>query len=332
MKAVVWTKYGPPDGLQMGEVERPQPKANEVLVKIHATTVTAGDCEMRTLTFPFGLGFFIRLYTGLRKPKRVTILGQELAGEIEEVGNDVTLFKKGDLVFGATEDFQFGTYAEYISLPEDGPLAMKPNNLTFEEAAAVPVGGLNALHFIKQGNLQSGQTLLINGAGGSIGTIAIQLAKSLGVEVTAVDSTNKLDMLRSIGADFVIDYTQVDFTKSGKKYDAIFDIVGKASYSGCMRSLMEDGVYLLGNLNLSKSLRMLWTRISSSKRIVGGSADYDTADLIFLKESIESGKLKVIIDRTFPLEQVAAAHIYVESGEKIGNVVISVNHDIGDAN
>jgi NADPH:quinone reductase-like Zn-dependent oxidoreductase len=243
MKAIIWTKYGSPDGLQLQEVETPTPKANEVLIKIHTTTVTAGDCEMRTLTFPFFLGFFIRFYTGLLKPKRVKILGQELSGEVVEVGKEVTIFEKGDQVFGPTNNFSFGAYAQYICLPEDGVLAIKPDNITFEEAAAVPVGGLNALSFIRKGNLQSGQKILINGAGGSIGTIAIQLAKSLGAEVTAVDSTKKLDLLHSIGADFVVDYTQEDFTKRGDIYDVIFDVVGKASYSDCMKSLKEDGLH-----------------------------------------------------------------------------------------
>ena len=330
MKAIIWTKYGPPEGLELRDVERPVPKGNEVLVKVHATTVTAGDCEMRTLKFPFHLGFFIRFYTGLRSPKRVRILGQELAGEVVEVGKDVTTFSVGDLVFGPSDEFNFGAYAQYACLPEDGILAIKPFNLTFEEAAAVPVGGLNALYFMRKANLQSGQKLLINGAGGSIGTIAIQLAKLQGVEVTAVDSTPKLDMLHSIGADHVVDYTQEDFTKSGQKYDVIFDIVGKAPYSGSIKSLTDNGTYLLGNLNMSRGIRMLWTRMRSRKKALGGSADYDTKDLVFLKELIESGNLKVVIDRIFPLEQMVDAHRFVESGNKIGNVVVTIKHDIHD--
>ncbi|MHA2270389.1 MAG: NAD(P)-dependent alcohol dehydrogenase [Candidatus Hodarchaeales archaeon] len=325
MKAIVWTKYGPPDALQLKEVEKPTPKDNEVLVKVHATTVTAGDCELRRLKFPLLLRLPLRIYTGLRKPKRLTILGQELAGEIEAVGKDVTLFKKGDQVFAAT-DFGFGAYAEHNCLPEagDGVVALKPANMTYEEAAAVPVGGLNAVHFLKKANIQSGHKVLINGAGGSIGTIAVQLAKSFEAEVTAVDSTGKLDMLRSIGADHVIDYTQEDFTKSGETYDVIFDVVGKASYSGSIRSLTKKGIYLLGNPTLSRSVRGRWTSMRSGKKVIGGTASYKTEDLLFLKELIEAGKIKSVIDRRYPLEQMAEAHRYVETGEKAGNVVITV--------
>jgi 2-desacetyl-2-hydroxyethyl bacteriochlorophyllide A dehydrogenase len=327
MRAVVWTKYGSPESLELREVEKPTPKNNEVLVKVRATTVTAGDCEMRTLSLPFFLGFFIRFYTGLRKPTRVKILGQELAGEVVDAGKDVTKFKRGDLVFGPTHNFSFGAYAEYICLPENGTLAMKPSNVTFEEAAAVPVGGLSALSFIRKGDLQDGKRILINGAGGSIGTIAIQLAKSLGAQVTAVDSSRKLDMLRSIGADFVIDFTQEDFTKSGEKYDVIFDVVGKAPFSGCMRSLKEEGIYLLGNLNLSKWVRMKWTSIRSRKKLTAKTTDYRTEDLVYLKELIEAGTLRIIVDRTFPLEQMVEAHRYVEAGGKKGNVVIIVSDE-----
>jgi NADPH:quinone reductase-like Zn-dependent oxidoreductase len=329
MKAIVWTKYGPPEGLELREVEKPTPKTDEVLVKVHATTVTAGDCEARRLEFPLGLGFAIRLYAGLIRPVRVTILGQELAGEIEAVGKDVRLFKEGDQVFAST-GFGFGAYAEYKCLPERpdmGVLALKPVNMTYEEAAAVPVGGLEALHFLRQGDLQSGRKVLINGAGGSIGTIGVQLAKYYGAEVTAVDSSAKLDMLRSIGADHVIDYTQEDFTKRGETYDVIFDVVGKAPFSGSMRSLSKNGVYLLGNPRLSLIVRGRWTSMTSSKRVISGAASHKTADLLFLKELIESGKLRTVIDRRYPLEQMAEAHRYVEGGGKKGNVVITVTPD-----
>jgi NADPH:quinone reductase-like Zn-dependent oxidoreductase len=328
MKAIVWTEYGPPEVLQLREVEKPIPEDNQVLIKIHASTVSAGDCEARTLKFPLGLGIAMRLYVGVRRPQRVTILGQELAGEIEAVGKDVKLFKEGDQVFAAT-GFDFGGYAEYTCMPEDpesGVLATKPANMTYEEAAAVPVGGLEALHFLGGGNTQSGTKVLINGAGGSIGTIATQLAKYYGAEVTAVDSTGKLDMLRSIGADHVIDYTQKDFTKSGETYDVILDVVGKSPYSASIHSLSKNGAYLLANPGLSHMVRGRWTSMTSSKRVVMGAASHKTADLLVLKKLIESGKLKTIIDRCYPLEQTAEAHRYVESGGKKGNVVITVEH------
>jgi 2-desacetyl-2-hydroxyethyl bacteriochlorophyllide A dehydrogenase len=262
---------------------------------------------------------------GLRKPRK-KILGQELAGEIESVGKDVKLFRKGDQVFAATE-MRFGAYAEYICLPSTYAMAIKPANMTYEEAAAVPTGGLNALHFLRKGNIQSGQKVLINGAGGSIGTFAVQLAKSFGAEVTGVDSTRKLDMLRSIGADQVIDYTEEDFTKSGETYDVIFDIVGKSSFSRSIRSLKKKGFYLLANLRLSQIVRGLWTSMTSSKKVITELASYRTEDLIFLKELIEAGKIKAVIDRRYPLEQMAEAHRYVDKGHKKGNVVITVGHN-----
>ncbi|MCJ7536523.1 MAG: NAD(P)-dependent alcohol dehydrogenase, partial [Anaerolineales bacterium] len=297
-----------------------------VLIRIYATTVSAGDCEARSLKFPLFLSLPMRIYTGVRKPERITILGQELAGEIESVGKDVKLFKKGDQVFGTT-GFGFGAYAEYKCLPEEGALAIKPANMTYEEAAAVPLGGLEALHFLRQGNIQSGQKVLINGAGGSIGTFAIQLAKYFGAEVTGVDSTGKLDMLRSIGADEIIDYTQEDFTKSGQTYDVIFDVVGKTLFSGSIRSLKQNGRYLLANPGLSQMVRGKWTSMTSSKKVIFGAADQKTEDLITLKELIEAGKIKSVIDRRYPLEQIAEAHRYVETGHKKGNVVITVEHN-----
>jgi len=322
MKAIVWTKYGPPDVLQLKEVEKPTPKDNEVLIRIYATTVLAGDCELRSLKFSLLMRALMRLGFGLRKPKRVTILGGDLAGEIESVGKDVKLFKKGDQVFGMTGP-KLGAHAEYICLPEEGLLVIKPANMTYEEAAAVPVGGLNALHFLRKGNIQSGQKVLINGAGGSIGTFAVQLAKSFGAEVTGVDSTRKMDMLRSIGADQVIDYTQEDFTKSGETYDVIFDVVGKSSFSGCISSLNKNGFYVLANPKLSLYIRRLWTSMKSSKKVITGIASYKTEDLIFFKDLIEAGKIKSVIDRRYPLEQIPEAHRYVETGQKIGNVVIT---------
>lgn len=332
MKAIVWTAYGPPDVLELREVEKPVPKEDEVLIRIHASTVTAGDCEARSLKFPLGLGIAVRFVVGLRRPTRVTILGQELAGEIEAVGNDVWLFKPGDQVFAVT-GFGFGGYAEYTCMPEKpdmGVLATKPANMTFEQAAAVPVGGLEALHFLRQANIQPGQKVLINGAGGSIGTMAIQLAKYYGAEVTAVDSTAKLDMLRSIGADHVVDYTQEDFTRSGETYDVILDVVGKSPYSRSTHSLDENGFYLLANPALSHRIRGLWTSLTSSKSVITAAASHKTADLDFLKELIEAGKLKTIIDRRYPLEQTAEAHRYVETGQKKGNVIITVANNDGN--
>ncbi|HET7090365.1 MAG TPA: NAD(P)-dependent alcohol dehydrogenase [Anaerolineae bacterium] len=329
MKAIVWTEYGPPDVLQLKEVEKPTPKDNDVLIKIHATTVTAGDCEIRSLRIPILFRLPMRLYVGLRKPKRMAILGQELAGEVEAVGKDVKLFRQGDQVF-ATTGLSLGAYAEYICLsekPEEGVLAIKPANMTYEEAAAVPVGGLEALHFLRKGNVQSGQKLLINGAGGSIGTFAVQLAKYFGAEVTGVDSTGKLGMLRSIGADQVIDYTQEDFTKSGETYDVIFDVVGKSSFSRSMRSLKQNGRYLLANPGLAQMVRGLWTSKRSSKKVIIGTANHRVEDLTFLKELIEAGKMKSVIDRRYSLEQIPEAHSYVEKGYKTGNVVITVEHN-----
>ena len=327
MKAVVWTKYGPPNVLQLREVAKPTPKDNEVLIRIHATTVTAGDCELRSLKFPIYLSLVMRLWRGLIKPKGTTILGTELAGEIEAVGKDVRLFKEGDRVFGAA-GMNFGANAEYICLRErpgdmEGGVAIKPANMTFEEAAAVPFGGRDALHFLRRGNIQSGQKILINGAGGSIGTFAIQLAKYFGAEVTGVDSTEKLDMLRSIGADHVIDYTQEDFTKNGEIYDVIFDVVGKISFSRSDRSLKQDGYYLLANPQL-QMVTGLWAKMTSGKNVILEAASGTIGDLVFLRELIEAGKIRSVIDRRYPLEQIAEAHRYVETGRKRGNVVITV--------
>lgn len=329
MKAIVWTKYGSPDVLQCKEVEKPTPRDDEVLVKVHAATVTAGDCEMRRLKFPLFLSLPIRIYVGLRKPTRITILGMELAGEIEAVGKDVTRFKQGDRVFG-TGGFGMGAYAEYVCLPvepdeTEGALAKLPGKLSYEEVAAVSVGGLEALHFLRQGNLQSGQKILINGAGGSIGTFAVQLAKHyFGAEVTAVDSTGKLDMLRLIGADHVIDYTREDFTKSGQTYDAIFDVVGRSSFSRSIKSLKQNGYYLIGNPRLLPMIRGLWVSKTSNKKVIFETAKQKAEDLIFLANLIEAGKIKTVIDRRYSLEQVPEAHRYVETGQKKGNVVLTI--------
>ncbi len=330
VKAIVWKEYGPPDVLQLKEVETPTPKDDEVLIRIHATTVTAGDCEQRSLKLPIWHALPMRAYVGLKRPKRITILGMELSGEIESVGKDVKLFKKGDQVFAATGFVHMGAYAEYICLPEEseeGALAIKPVNMTYEEAAPVPMGGLEALHFLRQGHIQSGQKVLINGAGGTIGTFAVQLAKYFGAKVTGVDSTRKLDMLRSIGADQVIDYTQEDFTKSDETYDFILDVVGKSSFSGSIRSLKQKGHYLIANPGPSQMVRRRWTSMTSSKKVIFGAAYPKTEDLIYLKELIEAGKIKSVIDRRYPLEQIVEAHRYVETGHKKGHVVITVKHN-----
>ncbi|MCX6079326.1 MAG: NAD(P)-dependent alcohol dehydrogenase [Chloroflexi bacterium] len=325
MKAIVWTKYGPPDGLELREIEKPTLKDNEVLVRIMATTVTAGDCEMRSLKIPFLFRFPMRILMGFRKPRDI-ILGQELAGEVDSVGKDVKLFKRGDQVF-ATTGLGFGAYAEYKCLPEHpkmGVLANKPVNMTYEEAAAVPTGGLEALHFLRRGNIQKGQKVLIIGAGGSIGTFAVQLARYFGAEVTGVDSAGKLDVLRSIGASHVIDYTQEDFTKRAETYDVIFDVMGKGSFSGTVGCLKQNGSYLLGNPGPAQIIRGRLTSMGKGKKVIFGAANQKSEDLIFIKELIETGKIKSVIDRCYPLEQIAEAHRYVDSGQKKGNVVVTV--------
>jgi NADPH:quinone reductase-like Zn-dependent oxidoreductase len=330
MKAIVWTKYGSPEGLKLTEVEKPVPESDEILVKVQATSVTAGDCEIRRLELPLGLSFPVRLYAGLLRPKRIPILGQELAGEVLEVGKQVTSYQKGDKVFGTT-GFGFGAYAEYICLPAnpgdaDGVLAAKPDNLTYEEAATVPTAGFEALHFLRESNIQPGKKVLIIGAGGSIGTFAIQLARQFGAEVTGVDSTEKMDLIRSIGANHAIDYTMEDYTRAGKTYDLIIDVVGKHSVSRRLRLLNPDGVYYLAFAKLSHIMLGWWTSLTSKKKLKIQSANQKKEDLMFLAELLAAGKLKSIIDRRFPLDQVADAHRYVEAGGKKGNVSIVINN------
>lgn len=328
MKAIVWTKYGSPDGLQLREVAKPTPKDNEVLIKVHAVTASTPDAELRRLKLPLLFALPLRLYIGFMKPTRITILGTEFAGEIESVGKDVTLYKTGDQVFGYT-GLGMGTYAEYMCLPEKpsalaSVMGKKPANMSYAEAAAVPFGGLEALHSLGKANIQRGQKVLIVGAGGSIGTWSIQVAKHYGAEVTGVDKPGKLDMLRLIGADHVIDYTQKDFTKSGQTCDVILDTIGKSSFSGSLRSLKENGTYLNANPGLFGGIRKAWASKRSNKKIISWTGGYTNNNLLALKELIEAGKIKSIIDRRYPLKQIAEAHRYVDGGHKKGNVVIEI--------
>ena len=326
MKAIVWRKYGPPEVLELCEVEKPVPADNEVLVRIYATTVTAGDSEMRSMKLPLYLSLPLRIWLGFTKPRGSRIPGTELAGEVESVGKGVRRFKVGDQVFGSA-GLRFGAHAEYICLPEEPQAespAMMPANMTYEEAATVPFGGRDALHFLRKGNIQPGQKILINGAGGSIGTFAVQLARHFGAEVTAVDRAAKLDMLHSIGADQTLDYTLVDFTKNGETYDVIFDVAGKVSLSRSKSSIAQNGVYLLANPGPSQLVLGLWTRMTSSVRVIMQQASGTAEDLNFLKGLIEAGKLRTVIDRVYPLDRIVEAHRYVETGQKQGNVVITL--------
>jgi len=328
MKAIIWTKYGSPDGLQLQEVEKPTPRDNEVLIKIHAATASRADTEFRRLKLPFLFAIPIRLYLGLFRPTRIKILGTEFAGEIVATGKEVTQYRTGDQVYGYT-GLGLGTYAEFLCLSEKpsalaSVMAKRPLNVTYEEAAAVPFGGLEALHSLDRANIQRGQKVLIVGAGGSIGTYSVQLAKHYGAEVTGVDSGGKLDMLRSIGADHVIDYTREGYTENGQKYDVIMDTIGGSPIAGSIRSLNENGTYLNVNPKMIHRLQMGWAKGKSTKKFLSWEAGYTTENLLRLKELIETGAIKPVIDRKYPLEQIAEAHKYVETDQKIGNVVITV--------
>ena len=328
MKAIIWTKYGSPDGLQLREVEIPTPKDNEVLIKIHAATASRADTEFRRLKLPFLFAIPIRIYLGLFRPARVQVLGTEFAGEVVGTGKDVTQYRTGDQVYGYT-GLSMGTYAEYMCLSEKatalaGVMSMRPLNITYEEAASVPFGGLEALHSLDRANIQRGQKVLIVGAGGSIGTYSVQLAKHYGAEVTGVDSGGKVDMLRSIGADHVIDYVQEDYTKNGQKYDVIMDTIGGSPFAGSIKSLNENGTYLNVNPKMIHRLQMGWSKGKNNKKLLSWEAGYTTENLLRLKELIEAGTIKPVIDRRYALEQIAEAHRYVETDQKKGNVVITM--------
>ena len=322
MKAIVATTYGAPEVLQLAEVTKPKPKDNEILVKVHATTVNAGDCRMRSFTVPPIFWLPARLALGLRRPRN-PIFGMELAGEVEAVGKDVKRFKPGDQVFASTFEQQFGAHAEYKCLPEDGAVVAKPNTLTYAEAATLPIGAQTALFFLKAGNILPGQKVLINGASGSVGTFAVQLAKYFGAEVTGVCSTKNVALVQSLGADTVIDYTQADFTNNGATYDIILDTVGKITFAQCQRALKPNGYYL-NTVLVGAAMQTRWYAMSTDKHVIGGTAIPRTEALVVLKELSEAGRLKPVIDRCYPLEQMAEAHRYVEAGHKQGNVVIRV--------
>jgi NADPH:quinone reductase-like Zn-dependent oxidoreductase len=324
MKAVLHTAYGPPGELQLKEVEKPVPNDDQVLVRIHATTVTSSDCNVRNLTFAPNWSLLpMRMQFGLRKPK-IERLGIDLAGEVEAVGKGVSRFKPGDPVFGRP-DPALGTHAEYICIAEQGVLAMKPAKLTWEEAACLPLAANTALYFIRDlGNIQTGQRVLINGASGGIGTFAVQLAKYYGAHVTGVCSTSNVEMVKSLGADRVIDYTQEDFAKGGATYDVVLDAVGKSSYSRCKNALKSDGLYLATLPTIAIVFQTIWTSMVGGKRVKFGDARGKAENLRFLGDLADAGKLRAVIDRRYPLEQIVEAFRYVERGHKKGNVVITV--------
>lgn len=319
MQAVVYAHYGPPHVLQLKKVAKPVPRANEVLIKVYATTVTAGDWRMRKAD-----PVLARFFNGLLRPKKVTILGFELAGVVEATGQAVTRFQPGDPVF-ASCGLGFGAYAEYKCLPESGVIAIKPAKMSFAEAATVPIGGGTALRFLRQSQIQPGQKVLIYGASGSVGTYAVQLAKHFGAEVTGVCSTTNVAMVQALGADQVIDYTKEDFTRRGERYDILFDTVGKSGFPGCVRVLKPNGCYLgAAHIGLTPILGGLWLSLTSRRRIISEAGNESVADLQMLKALIEVGKLKTVIDRSYPLAQIPEAHRYVEQGHKKGNVVVHV--------
>jgi NADPH:quinone reductase-like Zn-dependent oxidoreductase len=321
MRAIVYTRYGPPEVLHLAEVARPLPRDDEVLIRVHATTVSAPDFRCRSFTVPLSFWIPARLALGILRPRQ-PILGAELSGEIEETGKDVTRFKKGDRVFAATL-MRFGGYAEYACLPENGVIATMPANMTYEEAAAVPIGARAALHFLKKANIKSGQKILVYGASGSVGTFAVQLAKYYGADVTAACSGANLELVKSLGADAAVDYTKEDFAAKGEVYDVIFVAVNKAAFTDCMKALKRNGIYLNATTPV-RTPRMRWAALSSGKKIVTGEhPSEDADDLVFLKGLIEEGRLRSVIDRRYPLERIVEAHRYVDQGHKKGSVAIA---------
>jgi len=317
MKAIVYTQYGPSNVLQLKEVAKPVPKEYEILIRIKATAVNSGDVRLRKAD-PFAVRFFF----GLRKPK-INILGSVFSGEVESVGAEVKRFKVGDQVFGHT-DMHFGAYAEYICVPEDSSLALKPSTISHNEAASIPFGGVAALHFLKKAMIKENQKVLIVGASGAVGSAAVQLAKSYGAIVTAVCSTANIDLVKSIGADKVIDYTKEDFTQLGEIYDVIFDAVNTISVSRSLKLLRKNGTMILSAAGLSETFQGLWAGLSSHRKVLTGLIHHKADDIIFLKGLVEAKKFKPVIDRTFPLQQIGEAHAYVEQGHKKGNVAIEV--------
>ncbi|MFN0301651.1 MAG: NAD(P)-dependent alcohol dehydrogenase [Burkholderiales bacterium] len=322
MKAIVYERYGPPEVLQLKEVEKPTPKDNEVLIKTRAATATSGDSRVRSLNVPVGFGLIARLVFGVSRPRK-TILGTELAGVVESVGNDVRRFKVGDPVF-AFSDAAMGCYAEYKCMPEDGAVALKPSNLTFDEAAALSFGGTTALSFFRRGNLQRGESVLINGASGGVGTAAVQLARHFGANVTGVCSTANAELVRSLGAKHVIDYTKEDFTRNGETYDVIVDTAGTAPFSRSKASLKERGRLLMILAGLPDMLQIPWVSMTSNKKGIAGPAAGRAEDLRFLAGLAEAGEFKPVVDRRYRFEQIAEAHRYVDTGRKRGNVVITL--------
>lgn len=317
MKAAVYTQYGSPEVLRVKQVEKPLPQKNELLIRIRATSVNSGDWRLRKAD-PYA----VRLFFGLLKPK-INILGSVFSGEVESIGEEVKQFKVGDIVFGHT-NMSFGSYAEYLSLPEDASIALKPSNISHNEAAVIPFGGVAALHFLKKAKIQPGQKVLVVGASGSVGSAAVQLAKSFGADVTGVCSTANIALVKSIGANKVIDYTKEDFAGNGETYDVIFDAVNAISVSRSMKSLNKNGIMILSAAGMSEMLQGLWISMTSNKRVLTGVISHKATDIIFLKELIEAGKFKPVIDRTYPLEQIAEAHAYAEKGRKKGNIAINI--------